>query len=138
MSRLVSVLAGLLFGIGLTLSDMVDPQRVLAFLDVTGAWDPSLAIVMASALVPAALAWQIRGRREHPLLADRFHVPVSRKIDRSLLAGAALFGVGWGLIGLCPGPALADLAIRPWPAAMFVAALLGGMGLHRLIHSRAR
>jgi len=138
MNRLVSVLAGLLFGLGLALSDMVDQRRVLAFLDVAGAWDPSLAIVMASALLPAALAWQVRRRRERPWLADRFHVPVSRKVDRALLAGAALFGVGWGLIGLCPGPALADLAIQPRPAAMFVAALLGGMGLHRVIHSSPR
>jgi uncharacterized membrane protein YedE/YeeE len=135
MSRLVSILAGLLFGVGLTLSDMVNPQRVLAFLDVAGAWDPSLAIVMASALLPAALAWQVRRRRERPWLADRFHVPVSRKVDRALLAGAALFGVGWGLIGLCPGPALADLAIQPWPTAMFVVALVGGMGLNWVVHA---
>ena len=134
MKWLSSILAGLLFGVGLTLSDMINPLRVQAFLDVAGAWDPSLAIVMVSALVPSALAWQWRLRRTRPLLDDRFHVPTSRRIDASLLLGAATFGVGWGLIGLCPGPALADLAIGPWPTLIFVGAMASGMGLHRLLH----
>lgn len=133
---LASLATGLLFGVGLVLSDMINPLRVRAFLDVAGAWDPSLAIVMASALVPSVIAWQIRRRRQRPLLDDRFHVPTSRQLDRSLLAGAAVFGIGWGIVGLCPGPALADLAIQPWPVAGFVLAMIAGMVLHRLLHVR--
>ena len=136
MTRLIAVWAGLLFGVGLALSDMVNPQRVQAFLDIAGAWDPSLALVMASALIPSTLAWQLRRRRSHPVFDERFHVPTSRRIDAALLSGAALFGIGWGLVGLCPGPALADLAIKPWPTSVFVVAMLAGMGVHRLLRPR--
>ncbi|SFW29825.1 YeeE/YedE family protein [Luteibacter sp. UNCMF366Tsu5.1] len=136
MTRFVSVLAGLLFGVGLALSDMVNPQRVQAFLDVAGTWDPSLALVMISALIPSALAWQIRRRRSRPVFDQQFHVPTSRRIDTALLSGAALFGMGWGLVGLCPGPALADLVIVPWPTLVFVVAMIAGMGVHRLLNPR--
>ncbi|URL57108.1 YeeE/YedE family protein [Luteibacter flocculans] len=136
MTRFVSMLAGLLFGVGLALSDMVNPQRVQAFLDVAGAWDPSLALVMISALIPSTLAWQIRRRRSRPVFDQQFHVPTSRRIDTALLSGAALFGMGWGLVGLCPGPALADLVIVPWPTLVFVVAMIAGMGVHRLLRPR--
>lgn len=120
----------------MVVSDMINPARVLAFLDVAGAWDPSLAFVMGGALIPSGIAWLIRRRLEAPLVEDAFHVPGNRKIDRALLGGAALFGLGWGLVGLCPGPALAALTTGAWQAFVFVAAMLAGMGLFRLTLDR--
>lgn len=128
---------GLLFGTGLVVSDMINPGRVLAFLDVTGAWDPSLALVMAGALVPSALAYAIRRRMAAPVLDTRFAVPAAAAVDSRLLSGAALFGVGWGLVGLCPGPALAALTSGAWQVFLFVASMLAGMALFRLVTTRA-
>lgn len=126
---LAAAITGLLFGAGLLISDMTNPERVLAFLDVAGAWDPTLAWVMAAALLPMALAWRIRARWLRPVLDQRFHLPTRRKADGQLLLGAALFGVGWGMVGLCPGPALAGLT-QPSPhLLLFVAAMLAGMAL---------
>lgn len=137
MARIVAaILCGALFGAGLVVSDMINPARVLAFLDVAGRWDPSLALVMGGALIPSGLAYLYRRRLDSPLIADRFHVPAARTIDRSLIVGAALFGVGWGLVGLCPGPALAGLVAGRWQVALFVAAMLAGMALHRLLFDR--
>ena len=130
---LASILAGLLFGVGLVVSDMINPGRVLAFLDVTGAWDPSLAFVMGGALIPSAIAYRIRARRTAPLLDTAFHVPENRNIDSKLVTGSILFGLGWGLVGLCPGPAFAGLVLGRWEIALFVIATLGGMALHRLM-----
>lgn len=124
--------AGLLFGAGVTVSGMVDPRRVRGFLDLFGAWDPTLAFVMAGALIPMALAWAAQRRMRRPLCGDGFSIPAARGIDARLVAGALLFGVGWGIAGLCPGPAIADLALAPGPAAVFVAAMLAGMAAHRL------
>ncbi|MBU2033989.1 MAG: YeeE/YedE family protein, partial [Alphaproteobacteria bacterium] len=104
---LPGLIVGVIFGAGLALSDMINPARVLAFLDVAGAWDPTLAYVMGSALIPSAIAYRIRQRMDRPLLAQTFAIPESRRLDRPLLLGAALFGIGWGLVGLCPGPAFA-------------------------------
>jgi len=129
---LPALLAGLLFGAGLALSDMVNPARVLGFLDLAGDWDPTLAFVMGGALLPSAAGYAIARRMKHPLLAGEFRIPQTRKIDPGLLTGAALFGVGWGLIGLCPGPAIAGLALGLWQVALFVAAMLAGMAAHRL------
>lgn len=130
-----ALVGGLLFGAGLVVSDMVNPARVLAFLDVAGEWDPSLAFVMGAALVPSALAYAWRRGRERPLGDARFHLPDdTRPVDRRLLAGATLFGVGWGLVGLCPGPALAALTTLQWPFFVFVAAMLTGMAAHRFLH----
>ena len=130
---LIALLVGAIFGTGLVVSDMVNPARVQAFLDVAGAWDPTLAFVMGAALVPSAAAYLLRGRMERPLLADKFSVPESRALDRRLLVGAALFGIGWGLVGFCPGPALAALAFGVWQPILFVAAMLAGMVLHRAL-----
>ncbi|OLP55026.1 transporter [Rhizobium rhizosphaerae] len=133
-SRLLSALAcGLLFGAGLVISDMANPQRVLAFLDIAGAWDPSLAFVMAGALVPSSLAYWIKRRQARPLLDKEFHIPTSRTIDGRLVGGAVLFGLGWGLVGLCPGPAFAVLITGRWQAALFVGAMLTGMLVFRLV-----
>jgi len=132
----IALLSGLLFGAGLAVSGMADPARVRAFLDVAGRWDPTLGFVMAGALLPMIVAWRIKARLDRPLVGDSFNVPATTRIDRKLVSGAILFGVGWGIAGLCPGPAIADLALRPLPAAWFVTAMLGGMFVNRLISSR--
>ena len=123
---------GIVFGAGLALSDMVNPARVQAFLDVAGAWNPTLAFVMGAALVPSAVAYLILRRMARPLLGERFFVPDDRTLDRPLLLGAAMFGIGWGLVGFCPGPAIAGLVLGAWQPWLFVAAMLGGMALHHL------
>lgn len=133
---LPGLLVGLIFGAGLALSDMVNPARVLTFLDLFGDWDPTLAFVMGSALVPSAIAYAVVRRMRRPLLADEFRIPQNRVIEPQLLAGATIFGVGWGLIGLCPGPAIAGLALGYWQAWLFVAAMLAGMLAHRFVLAR--
>lgn len=132
VARIIALIAGTLFGGGLAVSGMVDPARVRGFLDILGRWDPTLAFVMAGAIVPMALAWRIRAQMAAPVAAAAFVLPDSRRIDGRLAAGAVIFGIGWGVAGLCPGPALADLALAPWPAAVFVAAMFAGMALHRI------
>lgn len=126
----IALAAGLLFGAGLAVSGMADPQRVQAFLDLFGAWDPTLAFVMGGAMIPMAIAWVIQRRMRTPVAASRFELPVTTGIDRKLAIGALIFGAGWGIGGLCPGPAIADLAIAPAPAALFIAAMLAGMAVH--------
>lgn len=123
--------AGLLFGIGLWLSGMANPRKVLNFLDVTGNWDPTLLLVMAGAVAVTMVAFRMVTKRAKPLVAPRFLVPTSNDIDAPLLIGAALFGVGWGIGGYCPGPALTALSNLTVEVFVFVAAMaLGGM-LHR-------
>jgi uncharacterized membrane protein YedE/YeeE len=134
-----SFAAGLIFGMGLLISQLANPAKVLAFLDVFGTWDPSLAFVMAGAVLVSWLAYLVAKRREAPLLACRLDLPTRRDVDPRLLSGAALFGVGWGLVGLCPGPALTILLIRPVQAGLFVAAMIGGMRLfHLVLEERAQ
>jgi uncharacterized membrane protein YedE/YeeE len=125
-------IVGLLFGAGLTLSAMVNPARVIGFLDVAGAWDPRLAFVLGAALVPSALAYAISRRMRRPVMAQEFCIPAIRRLEGRLLAGAALFGIGWGLVGLCPGPAIAGLAFGRWQVWLFVVAMAAGMWLQRL------
>lgn len=138
MIRLVTALtAGALFGAGLALGGMTDPARVRGFLDLFGDWDPSLAFVMAGAVAVMGVAWLVRPRLGRPLLDPRFHLPEGRELDLPLIGGALLFGIGWGIAGLCPGPALASLAFVPIDAALFVAAMFGGMLIHRLLFERA-
>jgi uncharacterized membrane protein YedE/YeeE len=128
---IIALIAGALFGMGLALSGMIDLARVRAFLDIFGgAWDPTLGFVMAAALIPMSLAWMIQRRLERPLVEACFSLPETGAIDRKLLLGAAIFGVGWGLGGLCPGPAIADLVLRSLEAAAFVGAMLCGFVLH--------
>lgn len=136
--HLLSLVSGTLFGAGLAVSGMIDPARVRAFLDVAGAWDPTLAFVMAGAILPMAIAWFVVGRRSTPLVAAQFHTPATSPIDRPLIGGAALFGIGWGLVGLCPGPAIAASAIQPLPALIFIAAMALGGAIHRFALSRRR
>jgi len=127
----IALAAGLIFGAGLAVSGMADPQRVQAFLDLFGAWDPTLAFVMGGAMIPMAIAWAVQRRMAAPVAASRFDLPGTNRIDPRLAIGALIFGAGWGIGGLCPGPAIADLAIAPAPAAMFIAAMLAGMAVHR-------
>lgn len=134
MARIAAAaLAGVIFGVGLAVSQMANPAKVLAFLDLAGAWDPSLALVMGGALAVAtpAFAWA-RRPAARPLLAERFQIPERRAIDAPLLAGASLFGVGWGLGGFCPGPALAALAAGEPRVWLFVAAMAAGALAHDL------
>ena len=133
MIRLVVALAaGTLFGAGLAVGGMLDPARVQGFLDLFGAWDPTLAFVMGGAVIPMALAWMVQKRLAKPFADAHFDLPGTRKLDARLATGAVLFGMGWGIGGLCPGPGVAALAIQPASAAVFVAAMLGGMVVHRL------
>lgn len=127
-SLLVAALAGALFGAGLLVSGMTHPARVIGFLDPTGAWDPTLAFVMAGAIAVYAIAYRVIHRRcGEPWFDQRFHVPDRRTLDAKLVAGAALFGVGWGLGGLCPGPGIVAAASGSTSALVFVAAMLVGM-----------
>lgn len=127
MNFVVSLAAGLIFGIGLILSGMADPAKVLNFLDVAGTWDPSLAFVMAGAIAVAAPGYWLVGKRERPLFDLRFHLPSLSSIDWKLITGSILFGVGWGLAGFCPGPALVSLGIGAPGTLTFVATMLLGV-----------
>ena len=129
--ELISFLAGLIFSIGLCLSGMINPAKVLAFLDVFGAWDPSLALVMAGAVAVTALGYRLVLQRPQPLLDAAFHVPTRRDIDGRLLGGAAIFGAGWGLVGFCPGPAVAALSSGSTKSVAFFVAMLLGMAIGR-------
>lgn len=134
MARTISSFAvGLLFGLGLLLSQMVNPGKVLAFLDIYGAWDPSLAFVMAGAVLVSWLGYAFARRRGSPVFVAKLEIPTRRDLDPRLIAGAAIFGVGWGLVGLCPGPALTLLSIVPQLAGVFVLAMLAGTALFRLV-----
>lgn len=124
---LVSLAAGLVFGLGLTVSQMINPAKVLGFLDLFGDWDPSLAFVMAGAIPVTAVGYWLQRRSTAPLFAKSYAMPSQSAIDGRLIGGAILFGVGWGLVGYCPGPALASLGVGPWGTALFVASMLVGM-----------
>lgn len=128
-----ALIVGILFGAGLALSDMVNPARVLGFLDVFGRWDPTLALVMAGAVLASAAGYLASQRMGAPLFDRSFFIPENRRPDARLVAGAGLFGVGWGLVGFCPGPAIAGLVLGLWQPWLFVAAMLAGMFLHRLV-----
>lgn len=129
--RIWSALAvGVLFGLGLTISGMINPAKIIAFLDVAGAWDPSLLVVMATALVVSFVGYRIVLARTKPFFEPSFQVPTKTRIDRPLLAGSALFGVGWGLSGLCPGPAIAAIGLGAAPVFAFLAAMALGMLIH--------
>ena len=130
--------SGALFGAGLTIGGMTDPARVRGFLDLFGNWDPTLAFVMGGAVVVMGLAWWIQRRMAHPLFAEKFSLPDKRELDARLLGGAALFGIGWGLAGICPGPAVASLALKPTGIAPFIAAMIGGMWIHHQSLDRSK
>ena len=128
MTVLASLLAGLVFGVGLIVSGMADPAKVLGFLDLFGRWDPSLALVMAGAIAVGVIAFAVAGRRSRSLLGAEMKLPSARHIDRRLVVGSLLFGIGWGAAGFCPGPALVALGMGQAKAWVFVAFMLVGMG----------
>lgn len=136
MPVLTSLLAGLVFGVGLILSGMADPAKVLGFLDLAGPWDPSLALVMLGAIAVGLVAFTVAKRQTKSLLGLDMKLPTARHIDRRLLGGGLLFGVGWGIAGFCPGPALAALGMGEAKAAVFVVAMLVGMGLFEFLEHR--
>ena len=136
MSILYALLAGLVFGIGLLLSGLADPSKVLAFLDLAGNWDPSLLFVMGGALLVAAPAFAWLARRGRTLDSAPLHLPAKGRIDRRLVLGSLVFGAGWGLAGYCPGPALVSLAWGGLEPLLFVGAMVAGMALFELLEKR--
>lgn len=126
-----ALVSGFVFGLGLIVSQMVNPAKVLSFLDIAGRWDASLALVMAAAVAVSGLGTLVARQRTAPMFASNFEWPTTTAIDSRLLGGAVLFGIGWGLIGLCPGPALTMLATGVWQIWVFVVAMLAGMVLVR-------
>jgi uncharacterized membrane protein YedE/YeeE len=137
MTGLVAFLVGALFALGLGIGGMTQPVRVLGFLDVAGAWDPSLAFVMLGAMAVYAVAFRIVRRRARPAFAPAFALPTRTRIDPRLIGGAFVFGVGWGLAGICPGPALTALASGEPGALVFVGAMLAGIAAHHAVERRA-
>jgi uncharacterized membrane protein YedE/YeeE len=137
MRKLASALgAGFLFGIGLWLSGMANPRKVLGFLDITRDWDASLMFVMGGAVLVTGIAFRIVLKKEKPFFSETFHLPRKTDIDAPLVAGAAIFGIGWGIAGYCPGPALTALSTLSAESAVFVAAMIAGGILHRLTEAR--
>ena len=136
MNVFTSLLAGLVFGLGLIVSGMANPAKVLGFLDLGGAWDPSLALVMAGAVGVGTVAFAFTRRRTLSLLGDKMTLPTSREIDRPLVVGSLLFGIGWGVAGFCPGPGLVGVGMGEVKALIFVAAMLAGMGLFEWLERR--
>lgn len=132
MHLTASFALGLLFGIGLIISGMANPAKVLGFLDLAGAWDPSLALVMAGAVAVGTAGFAVAGRRARSWLGLPMRLPSNRIVDRRLVAGGLLFGAGWGLAGFCPGPAVVALGAGYWQAAVFVASMLVGMAVYEV------
>jgi uncharacterized membrane protein YedE/YeeE len=131
--NLTSLLAGILFGLGLAISQMVNPQKVIAFLDITGNWDPSLMLVMFAAVVVSFVGFRLVTKSPTPLAETKFRIPDRTDIDSKLIIGAALFGVGWGLAGYCPGPAISALVSGSYEPLLFVAAMIAGFGVKQLL-----
>lgn len=129
MKTVIGFLTGLFFSLGLTLSGMTDPARVVGFLDVAGDWDPTLIFVLGGAVITTFLGYRLVWRRGTPLLGERFQLPTRRDIDNRLLLGAALFGIGWGLSGYCPGPAIVSSSAMSLPLAGFLVTMLLGWWL---------
>lgn len=137
MKNLAALLAGLLFGAGLVIGGMTDPAKVLAFLTLNAAWDPTLMFVLGGALVTAAMGYRLAGHRTAPLFDAAFHAPRAMQVDRRLLAGAATFGIGWGLTGFCPGPALVGAMTLDPRAGVFLLTFGAGVLLHARLVSDA-
>ena len=136
MRNLLALLTGLIFGMGLSLSEMINPDRVLGFLDILGAWNPALAFVLGGAVLTSMICFHFILKQPHPLLDKQFYMPSKTMIDRPLIVGAVLFGLGWGLYGYCPGPALAALSYLEPSTFVFVAAMIDGLFLARLWTAR--
>jgi uncharacterized membrane protein YedE/YeeE len=137
MKLLFALVTGLVFGTGIALSGMMNPAKVLNFFDVVGTWDPSLAFVMGGALIVTFFGYRFAWRRAAPLFGERFQVPTSKVIDMKLVGGSALFGIGWGIAGFCPGAAIPALGTGRWEVALFLVAVVAGFFLRRLISNSA-
>lgn len=133
MSFLVNLVIGLIFGLGLVISGLANPEKVLNFLDITGNWDPSLALVMGAAVVTTFIGYRMVFACQKPLCAVDFDVPANRKADKSLMTGAILFGIGWGLGGICPGPAITTVGLAATGTLIFVPAMVIGMLIARKV-----
>lgn len=137
MPRISAFLVGLIFGLGLLLSGMTDPAKVIGFLDLFGTWDPSLAFVMGGAIGVGVVPFALAKRRKHSVLGEPMHLPKTTQIDKRLIVGALAFGAGWGLAGFCPGPALVTMAAGELKALVFVVAILAGMAAFNLLEQRS-
>lgn len=129
--NLTSLFAGILFGLGLAISQMVNPQKVIAFLDITGHWDPSLILVMFAAVAVSFVGFRLVTKQSTPLVETRFRIPDRTDIDSKLVCGAALFGIGWGMAGYCPGPAISALSSGSYEPLIFVTAMFAGFGINQ-------
>lgn len=134
--NLISFLVGLLFAIGLGISGMTNPQKVLSFLDIFGSWDPSLMFVMIGAIGTHLVAFKLITKRKAPMLDEKFHIPTNKKIGARLIIGSVLFGAGWGLAGFCPGPAIVSLATEQTSVAIFVLSMIAGMIIFKLFETK--
>ena len=130
------LVSGLIFGAGLTIGGMTDPARVRGFLDIFGDWDPTLVFVMGGALIVMAVAWRVQRRMKRPIFGESFSLPDRQDLDIRLIAGSALFGIGWGIAGICPGPAVASLALVPAQVLPFLLAMIAGMAIYRVLFER--
>lgn len=133
MKLVYAWLTGLVFGLGIAISGMINPAKVLNFFDIAGTWDPSLAFVMGGAVTVTFIGYRLVWRRPAPLFERAFQLPTARQIDLRLVGGSALFGIGWGIAGFCPGAAIPALGTGRWEVALFVAAVIVGLGLARLV-----
>ena len=133
MKLIYAILTGIIFGLGISISGMIDPAKVLNFFDLAGTWDPSLAFVMAGAIAVTLPGYRIIWKRKSPLFGNRFQIPSSSVVDKQLVGGSALFGIGWGIAGFCPGAAIPALGTGRWEVALFLAAVAAGFGIRRLV-----
>lgn len=136
MKLIFALFAGVIFGVGLTVSQMTNPDKVLSFLDLAGDWDPSLALVMAGALAIAVAGFRWTRQQEKPILGSRFHITLKTALDKPLLTGAGLFGIGWGMTGYCPGPAFAGMALGNGEAVIMVASIYAGFWAAGLLQDK--
>jgi len=134
MNKLVSLIAGIIFGVGLVISEMINPEKVLGFLDLFGNWDPSLAFVMIGALVVSSPLFHLIKKKEKPIFAENFNYSNNKNINNRLIIGSVLFGAGWGLVGLCPGPAISSIALLNIHSIIFIVAMFFGFYLVKLIN----
>lgn len=133
MKLVYALLTGLVFGAGIAISGMMNPAKVLNFFDVAGTWDPSLAFVMGGALIVTFVGYRLAWRRQAPVFGGQFQVPTSTDIDAKLVGGSALFGVGWGIAGFCPGAAIPALGTGRWEVALFIGAVVAGFAVRRFV-----
>ena len=133
MKLISALISGPVFGIGISVSGMMDPAKVLNFFDIAGTWDPSLAFVMAAAMTVTSLGYRVVLQRSKPLFSDHFQVPPSKIVDRHLVGGSAIFGIGWGIAGFCPGAAIPALGTGRWEVILFLASVVAGFALRRVL-----